>query len=1271
MHPIPFTGRHSELHFLRTQLDQAAESGTRLVLISAPSGAGKTALVRQFLQTSAALPHASGRGWDNRAAFPFQPLREAVRQLVEKQPHLSVDHPDLAPFRNYLDPFLQPREAAILSPPPVPLLFTGLRQLFVHAARSTLCIFLDDLQWADEGTFDWLDFTLREMREVPVLWIGAYRSDERPLAQPLLDRQLEWRRSDRFHSFALSPLSPADVEELVRQSIPASMRREGLTAQIWQRSEGLALLAVEEIRRYCEDEVSPSAGSSLIQHRLEQLAQDDRDLLAQAAVAGERFDLEPLAQALQQDALEIGQRLALLVDKRMLIPDENGFRFAHSRYREIVLENTPPALRKLYHGRLIQTPVTTDPVDRLYHLIESGETELSIEGLIQEGDRALGLMDWRDAMRFYVEAQQLAQDESLAPLRSHIFERLGYVHHSILREPAIARGYFEAGLNWTTSAREKILLLCRIAATFQPGPQFLDYLERARQVVPEDPALWGPIHLLQSGYDLHIGNLSQARRLVRQTQVSQLPPDLVLQAQRQRLNLARTQGDREELQHQLEILDHDAPPGDTWTHAHQLHARASVCFALGHWQHSLDCLQQAVVLFQSLGRQSEASRLMTEMGQSSLFLGLHEKARTFLRQTLRVSPKSSLDVYRFLCKSWLADRCPEGVEWAAGYLRAYVDNQLENPPDKGSNLGKFAHRLGWSELIYHYHDGQEDFNRTLETQQERLMAAGYAVEGSWRFDRPVELPEIPIPVDPQTFSWTPGNEQGDFTWEGPLVMRTPPLRGFYKMDMPRLLHPVSGDFALQVKLPGAEEIIAATLHCQEQLRSGQRADRAPAGGGLLIMRNQRDGLRILAHLQTPGEVICLLRQGEQERFLGRGLAADGPVYLRVERRGKTLSAYATNTPPHWYLCGQVELPDWEEVEIGLFAECLIDLYEIVEQAEIHFSGIYLETSAPLPAPSLPQPRVYPFPTESTHPLVPDMVVADPRMRQLLEQVQALSRATLPVLIQGETGTGKERVARALHALSPKSQGPFVPLNCAAIAPELLERELFGHVRGAFTGAYEQRGGLFEAAHGGVLFLDEISEATPAFQARLLRAIEEGAIRRVGETRMRSVDVRVVTATNRNLRQRMEEGHFRRDLYFRLAGANLQLPPLRQRPEEIPHLAYFVLDQWCRRHGTAAPAFSQDAMERLQAHPWPGNVRELIHTVERALIGIGEETLVLPRHIYLEKENDRGTKVVPQEEQARIEAALRATGGNRSAAARHLGMGRATLYRKLRQYGITL
>jgi len=306
---------------------------------------------------------------------------------------------------------------------------------------------------------------------------------------------------------------------------------------------------------------------------------------------------------------------------------------------------------------------------------------------------------------------------------------------------------------------------------------------------------------------------------------------------------------------------------------------------------------------------------------------------------------------------------------------------------------------------------------------------------------------------------------------------------------------------------------------------------------------------------------------------------------------------------------------------------------------------------------------------------PETVVAESEAsRKLLELVRRVAPSRAAVLIQGESGTGKELVARLLHYWSDRVGQPFVAVNCKAFAEGVLESELFGHEKGAFTGAVAARPGCFERATGGTLFLDEIGEIGPDFQAKLLRVLQDGEVLPVGGTRSRRVDVRVVTATNRSLRDEIAAGRFRDDLYYRLNVIPVQLAPLRERREDILPLAHHFLARHAAESGRGL-ALAPEAEEALVAHAWPGNVRELENAIERAVVlahgeRITPEDLLLEQHGPSADAAPEGTlqDSLDRAAAARIRSALEAAKGNRAEAARGLGIDRTTLYRLMKRLG---
>ena len=306
---------------------------------------------------------------------------------------------------------------------------------------------------------------------------------------------------------------------------------------------------------------------------------------------------------------------------------------------------------------------------------------------------------------------------------------------------------------------------------------------------------------------------------------------------------------------------------------------------------------------------------------------------------------------------------------------------------------------------------------------------------------------------------------------------------------------------------------------------------------------------------------------------------------------------------------------------------------------------------------------------------PQLIGDSPAWRALLTQLPRIAASGLPVLLLGETGTGKELVSRALHAWSSRRRLPFVAQNCGATPDTLIESELFGHARGAFTGAFGDRTGLFEAAEGGTLLLDEIGDASPMLQMKLLRVLQEGEARRVGDSRVRRVDVRIIAATHRVLERAVAQGTFRADLFFRLAAVRLRLPSLRERGRDVLLLARHFLARAAARNGSAPPELAPELADQLLRQSWPGNVRELSNACAFAIGVGGARGRVGPEHwpdAPFAEAVAEGTGLHAETralEERRLREALRRTRGNKTQAARALGLSRQGLLKKLHRYGL--
>ncbi|MEC7922734.1 MAG: sigma 54-interacting transcriptional regulator [Planctomycetota bacterium] len=480
------------------------------------------------------------------------------------------------------------------------------------------------------------------------------------------------------------------------------------------------------------------------------------------------------------------------------------------------------------------------------------------------------------------------------------------------------------------------------------------------------------------------------------------------------------------------------------------------------------------------------------------------------------------------------------------------------------------------------------------------------------------------------------------------------LEGFEQADRPVTEHVL--DYLLEQT--GAERILLAIAHADESPR--------------LIARQAGKKALPGEALHPPGETPRLL-QGDKPKAASPSASPDG------QPAGQ----------PCWQLALSLHAGSTTEAELFLDAPrrpltAWLDTSSKKSSALLSISLLLDELRERRALQEPRQPAAYPGPPtcekgfrQELHRVFPEIIGRSRAMEAVLRTTLRIADSDIPILIQGESGTGKELVAAAIHRLSRRSKKPFVCENCGAIAEQLAEAELFGHEKGAFTGAAIARPGLVELAAGGTLFLDEVSEMEPGLQKKLLRVLQEKSVRRVGGTAPTTVDFRLVSATNRNLESMVKEKTFREDLYYRLNVATIQLPALRERREDIPLLMEHFARRYSRKGRKEAPSFSPESIEALNAYDWPGNIRELGNEIWRLVETVDGEIKPgdLSAKILSSRDCPGGRKQGLLKDMERevlggaIADALVKTHGNRAQAARLLGIGRATLYRRLERYGL--
>ncbi|MBI2185851.1 MAG: sigma-54-dependent Fis family transcriptional regulator [Acidobacteria bacterium] len=436
---------------------------------------------------------------------------------------------------------------------------------------------------------------------------------------------------------------------------------------------------------------------------------------------------------------------------------------------------------------------------------------------------------------------------------------------------------------------------------------------------------------------------------------------------------------------------------------------------------------------------------------------------------------------------------------------------------------------------------------------------------------------------------------------------------------------------------------------------GQRSGTLPIGNS--IWEDSYEAEQHLLHFGPADETVCWTLTGFASGYLSRAHGRE--IYCVEERcrgKGDAVCRLVGRPVEEW---GETITPHLAFYHQKCLDAALSHVTDELKRVERRLDARRRELAAAETGPAAAGSSLH---------------VESPAMMRILDLARRVAQVDSTVLLTGESGVGKERVARFIHDQSARTAGPFIAVNCGAVPESLLESELFGHTRGAFTGATQDRVGLFEAANGGTLLLDEIGEVPPSVQVKLLRVLQEREIRRVGENRSRPVNVRVLAATNRDLVAEIRGARFRQDLYYRLRVVEITVPPLRERREDILPLARAFLAAAATRTGRTVTGLTPAAAHQLLRYGWPGNVRELENAVERAVVlaqGSRVDVDDLPQDIGLATPSPAGVgdiRPLAEVERDYITSVVRAVGGNRAQAAAKLGIGTATLYRKLKEYG---
>jgi transcriptional regulator with AAA-type ATPase domain/tetratricopeptide (TPR) repeat protein len=1295
---FPLVGREREWQALLDRCARLRCDQGGLLCLAGEAGIGKTALLEQLRAWAGQndLIALWGRHLGHLQAPPLHGLRQALSPLfqlgptdgpaeVERKVHATLARrwPGLELHRRALVQFLEPLagylEPEIGSAGRGPHLYHLLFRLLVAAAaEKPLLLFLDDFHWADATTLEGLRYLAPLLADRPILLLLAYRPEEEGVSFQGLDLEKYCETM---------PLSRLDREGVAAMAACQGLGSDPLFCQkLHQLTEGVPLFveqwllecrrrpAGQPARQFLEQRPEPITRT--IARRLHHLSADELRLLQAAAVLGDPFSAPVLHRVDGRPLAQVLPLLAHLEERHRLLRcelaalRERRFAFHHALIRQVLYEALPQALRQELHARAAQAleevlPSRPDAIFAVgHHYVAAQLNEKAAQVLFQAGRRSLALHAHPEARSYCEQAlEALGPSPQAAGPRAEIREVLGEVAFA-QGELEEARAFWRAALQEQADPLRRCDLCRKLGLSWQRSDfrqQWHYYqlglkesqdhphsLERAQvlaelMLVPDPdsqrPHSRSPAFAAQA---LRILRRHPRRDVLARVLIARLPLFFIYDPRNVNLKRKRrlvSRGIRlaEELEDWSLAIEGRAKLAETW---------------------------QGIDLETALGMTEDALRLA-----ESYLPPEHEQLKAVLHRLLRWSLAHSDPerVARYGARLGAAPgTCVPGMEphqWQA-YPRQAWDFHVRLAHKLCVQFGflvLLAKQLTRLQRLACLQGRPEDY-RALVAELRQKYPAYFS-----------NLPDIqwePEPAEPapEALEHIPRLGLSDLRWKDPArnsghqflskdeveIAPGPGIGLGWGRSAPCLLCRVEGDFIFAARFgPGSH---------------------ARRGGGMVVWDSDGRFIRFASGIDHVGQVSLGWHDGEQLRYAGLGYCPEHALYLRLFRQGRQYHGLISPDGQTWHTCGRLKFGGEGPVEVGLFAEANYE-YGFPQPFPIRFTEIGLWVRAPeTTAPAVPlaaQSYLYPLPQVTE--LFCGMVGQDRAFQHFCRQLREASRSSLPLLIIGETGTGKEMAAQAVHQLSQHKNGPYIPVNVAALPQGLIESELFGHKKGAFTGATHDHPGLFAAASGGTLFLDEIGELPLDMQAHLLRVLDSGEIRALGSTQVRHVDVRILAATHCDLARQVAEGRFRQDLYFRFADPVL-VPPLRQRRADIPYLVAFFLSLYGQgaRYGMASKA-----MQRLIDHDWPDNVRGLKQVIERAVLSL-EGDLILVEHLSLRAPLAPAAPVAappaPRRQRPSPEE-LRRIGlehrGNVAALSRHFGVSRLTIYRWFESCGLDL
>lgn len=1419
---IPFVGRDQELDQLQTRWSAVVQGIPAIVMIAGEAGIGKSRLACEF---GDGLPLFIESRIPEQHSNPYVPITFIIGNLIGDTPV------DKALEQRGINPdIFAPALSALIADSALNyqrdlsqhLLFEAINRLLQSVEMPT-CLFIDDLHWADDIIFDLLHYLLTHLTSCPVLILCAYRSEEsrqgrNGMAHPL--RHFDTIPSDTITHLTLHCLNEQTVGDLAQSY-------DLIDVDLYKDTEGLPLFVAEYIKAHHQSDFNPSTSlpsqaQRIISHRLDRLTFEDRCILRCAALFGESIDPELIISVLGQSKAQVLTALERVREIHQLVAeDSHVYRLTHAKFRDQLKAELSANLKQAYYHAAAE-------------YIEKSEGDIFILAFYYEQaqvwDRA-AFYTAKTALRYRYQSA-FGEAESYAQKSLEFLEATENPPVDKVIEVCIASGLsfvdadrarlcFERALQLSKDSLQRADLhywLANAHSARTEMSQRIKHLEAARREIGShtDSVQMARFLRMQTHGDDHRLALSgYLPALDLYERHAPNDPEIYEVYENTLVALSKL-GDEQFDNYVSRFRRWIAKQADTILDLQFKISLASIYGELGRLHHQKIELEQALNFIQTLRQNDLQSKIHLKLATANARLGnkdqfeIHLNAYANLQQQLG----SPLNCFGYLYWSLLAWFC-DGPD----YLLEFVDKALQVEHETATQhwdaITPYISYLGHIESALFKAGRQNEFAEYCKHFQQREIERDAYIHAEW-WGEFTTVDDRWDDVDIAGFQdsvwfWNDPYEVCDYqTKKDSLSIAVNDILGFNKLTAPVLSVPIEGDFRIEVEVHSTQESQQSCAERIEDMRSDTFDRNQPmlGAGALIIYNDAKEAVRLIAHVECPGDIIFQTRHDDQTWLEGRALIPSGPVILRLERHDDLFKAFCRSKDGDWLSCGKTSLPLGWKISVGVSAEIPVDFYAFTQTAEARFKDFQIyrprvsledytllentmlrelhavlkvdgtpdetrqrlleaigtsvnadrgalwksdstgwveQARWPRSGELLPQPglsddgltvvdgsqihlsisnevavlvRQRPFHhhelevLESTASIAgailenlnflreskqrqirqlvatvppsspfPNIIGQSQAMLKVFNDVQRAAQGVAPVLIQGESGSGKELIARAIHDSGPRTNKMFVAQNCAAIPDNLLESELFGYSKGGFTGAVSDKPGLLEVADGGTIFLDEIADASPIVQAKLLRAVEEGEIRRVGDTKNRKIDVRIISATSRNMVEQVERGKLREDLYYRLHVVRIALPPLRERRDDIPMLAETFLKKLSDKNKKQISGFTQGAMAALCNYPWPGNVRELQNEVERCVTmsapgqAIDTEDLSsLVREISQEKQqviSNGGSlpRLIKHIETTVISQALERCGGNAKKAAQELGLSRSGLYKKMNRYGL--